>query len=88
MMWLLVPLALLTFIGVCAHAINDTCKNEINAFARAVGTCRTLTEVIKLETDIVNYKDNQCWFEWNHAKCIILIQRLRHMRTIMEFASK
>ena len=88
MIWLFVSLALLTFIGACAYALNDTCKREIDAFARAVGACRTLTELVKLETDIVHYKDSQCWFEWNHAKCTILLQRLRHMRTIAEFTSK
>ena len=84
MIWLLAVFVLLAMVGGCAYGINDACKNDIAVFARRIGTCKTLTDIVRLEADIIHYRHSQCWFEWNQARCAALLQRLRHMRALAE----
>lgn len=86
MMWLLLlPLSLLAAVVAACYAIDDVCRNEIAVFARRVDTCKTMTEIVRLEADINLFKHSQCWFARNHERCDVLIRRLRRMRTAAEF---
>ena len=85
MMWLLLTLSLLAAVVAACYAIDDVCRNEIAVFARRVGACKTMTEIVRLEADINLFKHSQCWFARNHEHCDVLIRRLRHMRTATEF---
>ena len=85
MILFVIACALLGLVAAGCWCASSICKADLDNFAVRVRCARTLADIDRLETELNRYRRSHCWFEWNHARCAELIQRLRHMRTIAEF---